>query len=119
LQFRARSDLFYAGQITGVEGYMGKIATGMLAGINAARVFRRLDPLVLPEDTMLGALLHYITHTPMQDFQPMKAIFGILPPLTNPVRSKRERALDYARRAAASLSSWAAEYHIQLEPQKL
>jgi methylenetetrahydrofolate--tRNA-(uracil-5-)-methyltransferase len=107
LQFRARPDLLCAGQITGVEGYAGNIATGLLAGINAARLILQQPPLILPPDTMLGALCHYITHAPMNDFQPMKANFGILPALPGkPPRGKRERAAAYAERARENLKAY-------------
>lgn len=102
LQLNSRADLFFAGQITGVEGYMGNIATGALAGINAARIIKGLQPVTLPETTMLGALCHYITHASPADFQPMKANFGILPPLEEARggrKGKRERAAHYAKRA--------------------
>lgn len=103
LQFRGRDDLFFAGQITGVEGYVGNIATGLLAGLNAARVLCGAEPLILPETTMLGALCRYITNAGPADFQPMKANFGILPPLSElprGKRGKRDRAAAYAERAA-------------------
>ncbi|GAB4535706.1 MAG: methylenetetrahydrofolate--tRNA-(uracil(54)-C(5)) -methyltransferase (FADH(2)-oxidizing) TrmFO [Anaerolineales bacterium] len=110
LQFHAREDLFFAGQITGVEGYAGNIATGLLAGWNAARVLHAQPPLTLPPETMLGALCHYITHAAPQDFQPMKANFGILPPLDDlPAQErqgKRMRAAAYARRALEVLQTW-------------
>lgn len=102
LQFVHRDDLFFAGQITGVEGYMGNIATGLLAGINAARTLHGEEPVTLPQTTMLGALCHYVTHANLKDFQPMKANFGILPPLEEKV-SKRERGRAYAERALANL----------------
>ncbi len=105
LQHTTRDDLFFAGQITGVEGYMGNIATGLLAGINAARLYQGAGPLSLPPTTMLGALCHYITHAGLKDFQPMKANFGILPSLDLPSKSgKRERGQAYAKRALADLS---------------
>jgi methylenetetrahydrofolate--tRNA-(uracil-5-)-methyltransferase len=105
LQHVQRDDLFFAGQITGVEGYMGNIATGLLAGINAARLYRNEEPLILPQTTMLGALCHYITHSDLKDFQPMKANFGILPPLEGTTKvGKRERGKLYAERALADLS---------------
>jgi methylenetetrahydrofolate--tRNA-(uracil-5-)-methyltransferase len=105
LQHVQREDLFFAGQITGVEGYMGNIATGLLAGINAARNYRNEEPLSLPQTTMLGALCHYITHCDLKDFQPMKANFGILPPLEGTEKiGKRERGKLYADRALADLS---------------
>ncbi len=93
LQYRNRSDLFFAGQITGVEGYVGNIATGLLAGMNLAILLQGGKPLVFPKTTMLGALCHYITHANLKDFQPMKANFGILPPLSTTERmDKRTRA---------------------------
>ena len=108
LQARRRADLFFAGQITGVEGYAGNIATGLLAGVNAARLLRGEPLLALPTTTMLGALCHYITHADPADFQPMKANFGILPPLDTPGkgrRNKRQRAQAYAERALQDLES--------------
>ena len=89
LEFRSRPGLFFAGQITGVEGYVGNIATGLLAGWNAARFVRGQEPIRLPGTTMLGALCHYITHAEAKDFQPMKANFGIMPALEENVRGKR------------------------------
>lgn len=104
LQHITRDDLFFAGQLTGVEGYMGNIATGLLAGINAARWFQAEQPLTLPVTTMLGALCHYVTHADLKDFQPMKANFGILPPLELRMKTgKRERGKAYAERALADL----------------
>lgn len=108
LQHKTRDDLFFAGQITGVEGYMGNIATGLLAGINAARQMRDQALLTLPPTTMLGALCHYVTHADMADFQPMKANFGILPPLvpTGKKMGKRERGQAHAERAMADLERY-------------
>jgi len=104
LQHIQRDDLFFAGQITGVEGYMGNIATGLLAGINAARLHHTEDPITLPPTTMLGALCHYVTHADLKDFQPMKANFGILPALEFTSRiGKRDRGKAYAERALADL----------------
>src|SRR5687767_13925428 len=104
LQHIQRDDLFFAGQITGVEGYMGNIATGLLAGINAARLHHHEEPIVLPQTTMLGALCHYVTHADLKDFQPMKANFGILPTLESTSKlGKRERASAYAERALVDL----------------
>ena len=110
LQFRARDALWFAGQITGVEGYAGNIATGLLAGLNAARSLHGDAPLVLPPTTMLGALCRYVTHCTLKDFQPIKANLGILPPLEgNPIRGKRERAAAYAKRATDTLSTFMKE----------
>ncbi|HUI90466.1 MAG TPA: methylenetetrahydrofolate--tRNA-(uracil(54)-C(5))-methyltransferase (FADH(2)-oxidizing) TrmFO [Anaerolineales bacterium] len=107
LQFRCRDDLFCAGQLTGVEGYMGNIATGLLAGINAARRHKNQRPVTLPQTTLLGALCHYVTHAQIKGFQPMKANFGILPPLENTAHlGQRERAKAYADRAMADLEAF-------------
>ncbi len=107
LQVKEVKDLFFAGQITGVEGYMGNIATGLLAGLNAARLLHARPLLELPATTMLGALCHYITHASPADFQPMKANFGILAPLAD-VKSgsrgnRRMRADAYVKRSLADL----------------
>ena len=104
LQFKARPDLFFAGQIVGVEGYMGNVATGLIAGINAANFLQGLPLLTLPLETITGALLHYITHASPADFQPMKANFGILPPLLQRSPAKKERGLAFRKRALAALS---------------
>ena len=104
LQFRRRADLFFAGQITGVEGYLGNVATGLLAGSNAARLLQGQAPLTLPVTTLLGALCHYITHASLANFQPMKANFGILPPLEiNRRMGRRERSKAHAERARLEL----------------
>ncbi len=107
LQFRRRENLFFAGQITGVESYMGNIATGLLAGWNAARLLHDQAPLCLPITTILGSLCHYVTHASPADFQPMKANFGILPPLNTSKRlNKRKRAAAYAERALEDLETF-------------
>jgi methylenetetrahydrofolate--tRNA-(uracil-5-)-methyltransferase len=107
LQFKGRDDLFFAGQITGVEGYVGNIATGLLAGWNAARWLKGEPPVTMPEQTMVGALCFYITHASPGDFQPMKANFGLLPPLDNPTRlGKRDRASQYSQRALTALDDY-------------
>jgi methylenetetrahydrofolate--tRNA-(uracil-5-)-methyltransferase len=103
LQARARGTLFFAGQISGVEGYTESAATGMLAGINAARVARGREPLLLPRDTMLGALTHYIAHADPESYQPTNAAFGLLPEPPPTVRKKKERREARSARALASL----------------
>lgn len=100
---RQRKDLFFAGQITGIEGYAGNAASGILAGLNAARVASALPPIALPRETMLGSLCHYVTHCDPKQFQPMKANFGLLPPLEAPPRGKPERYQAYAARSLAAL----------------
>ena len=106
MQFIQRDDLFFAGQITGVEGYMGNIATGLLAGVNAARLIRGKPTLTLPPLTMLGALCYYITHAEMKYFQPMKANFGILPIVDRKIRGSRERAMVHVKRAVPDLDNF-------------
>ncbi len=113
LQFRSREDLFFAGQITGVEGYMGNIATGWLAGVNVGRVVECKTPITLPKTTMLGALCHYISHAELNYFQPMKANFGILPGLEIAGKTnKRQRAAAYRERALRDLEGFLAQYQI-------
>ncbi len=87
-QVRKEPRVFFAGQITGVEGYVESAAAGLVAGLNAARLVRGETPLVLPEETMLGALAHYITSADPEHFQPMNSNFGLLPPLADPPRDK-------------------------------
>jgi len=108
LQHRRRDDLFFAGQITGIEGYAGNIASGLLAGLNAARLLRGQPPLELPTTTMLGALCHYVTYASAADFQPMKANFGLLPPLEGDsfARDKRRRYQAYVQRALNDLDQF-------------
>ncbi|MEX1248435.1 MAG: methylenetetrahydrofolate--tRNA-(uracil(54)-C(5))-methyltransferase (FADH(2)-oxidizing) TrmFO [Anaerolineales bacterium] len=109
LQFRTRPNLFFAGQITGVEGYVGNMATGLLAGTNAARLHGGEPPLELPLTTMLGALCHYVSHADTAAFQPMKANFGLLPPLADMGKAgRRQRAQAYAERALKDLSEYLA-----------
>jgi len=113
LQTRQRETLFFAGQITGVEGYMGNIATGLLAGINAARLAEGQPPFTLPRTTMLGALCHYVTHASMKDFQPMKANFGILPELSEAVKGKRARAQAHVERSLRDLGIFFEEWGVK------
>jgi methylenetetrahydrofolate--tRNA-(uracil-5-)-methyltransferase len=113
LQVKEVPDLFFAGQITGVEGYLGNIATGLLAGLNPTRLLNEQPLLEFPPTTMIGALCHYITHASPRDFQPMKANLGILPPLDEPgLRgngSRRARAGFYAKRALQDLKAYLSE----------
>jgi len=106
LQLHQHHTILFAGQITGVEGYMGNIATGLLAGWNAVRLLGGSDPLTPPTTTMLGALCRYITEARLEDFQPMKANFGLLPDLDHPPRGKQERHQRLAMRALEDLSAW-------------
>lgn len=109
LQTRARKDLFFAGQITGTEGYTESIASGLLAGINMSRVLSGKPLLELPQDTMLGALTHYITNPEHTNFQPINSNWGIVPPVDLPKKERKNKKLKgelMAKRAAASLESF-------------
>jgi methylenetetrahydrofolate--tRNA-(uracil-5-)-methyltransferase len=108
LQTRLRPDLFFAGQITGVEGYLGNIASGLLAGINAANYLNNKDLVIFPKGTMLGALCRYITECPSSNFQPMKANFGLLPELEDRFVMRLERASRYVTRAKAVMDDFMA-----------
>jgi methylenetetrahydrofolate--tRNA-(uracil-5-)-methyltransferase len=107
LQWRERSDLFFAGQMTGVEGYIESAAIGLLAGINGARLVEGRQPLVPPATTVLGALLRYITDRERKHFQPMNVNFGLLPPLATRLPGKQKKEL-LAKRALADMEEWAA-----------
>lgn len=91
LSLKSKPNIFFAGQLTGVEGYMESAACGIIAGMNAANFALGEKPIILPEFTMIGALLNYITDETVSDFQPMGANFGILPELKHLIRDKRER----------------------------
>lgn len=104
MRFRNREQLYFAGQITGVEGYVGNIATGFLAALNLSRQLRGFGTWAPPPETMLGALCYYVTHTDPKHFQPMKANLGILPPLETKIKNKAERKRAYAARAAKSMA---------------
>ncbi|MCE7938984.1 MAG: methylenetetrahydrofolate--tRNA-(uracil(54)-C(5))-methyltransferase (FADH(2)-oxidizing) TrmFO, partial [Chloroflexi bacterium CFX6] len=114
LAFRGRPGLYFAGQITGIEGYTGNAASGLLAGLNAARALSGHADVVLPPTTMLGALCHYITACDPDRFQPMKANFGLLPPLEPAIRHKAERYRAYGARALADLDACLARHDIPL-----
>lgn len=109
LQSRTRDDLFFAGQITGVEGYLGNIGTGLLAGINAANLVNGKPLISLPSTTMLGALCRYITECDIKDFQPMKANFGILPELDHQVRTRLVRAALHVKNASEAMDLFLKE----------
>lgn len=96
---REEPNLFFAGQMTGVEGYMESGASGLLAGTNAAKRYLGEEPLVLPEFTMMGALAGYISDQTVENFQPMGANIGILPPLSEKIRDKQLKAQAHAERS--------------------
>ncbi|MGN0550427.1 MAG: methylenetetrahydrofolate--tRNA-(uracil(54)-C(5))-methyltransferase (FADH(2)-oxidizing) TrmFO [Acutalibacteraceae bacterium] len=101
--------LFFAGQITGVEGYMESASSGLIAGINAARLAQGQTPVILPGECMMGALSRYISDATVKNFQPMGANVGILPPLSEKIRNKKLKAAKYAQRSFAVLEQFIAE----------
>ncbi len=104
--FRENKNLFFAGQLTGVEGYMESAASGLIAGINAANTVLGKNKIVLPKETMIGALAGYISDETVSNFQPMGANFGILPELVDRPRDKKERGAAYAKRALEALDRY-------------
>lgn len=104
-QFVHRDDLFFAGQMTGVEGYVESAQSGIVAGINMSRYLQNQNPVVFPRETVMGSLAYYITHGDEKNFQPMKANFGILPDLKVRVKKKEKKAA-YATRAIEKMEEF-------------
>ena len=105
-QYKQRDDLFFAGQMTGVEGYVESAASGLLAGINAARLVKGEEPIVLPPVTAMGSMANYITATNAKNFQPMNANFGLFAPLEKKIKKKAERNEAYATRALETIRNF-------------
>ncbi|MGE5582310.1 MAG: FADH(2)-oxidizing methylenetetrahydrofolate--tRNA-(uracil(54)-C(5))-methyltransferase TrmFO [Bacillota bacterium] len=111
LQSKSRADLFFAGQMTGVEGYVESAASGLVAGLNCAR-FVKGEPLIkFPPETAVGALISYICNADQRYFQPMNVNFGLFAPLTGQTRAKKERRSQYARRALTVISKLGIGYN--------
>ncbi|MGP0575634.1 FADH(2)-oxidizing methylenetetrahydrofolate--tRNA-(uracil(54)-C(5))-methyltransferase TrmFO [Paenibacillus peoriae] len=108
-QFKGRSNLFFAGQMTGVEGYVESAASGLLAGMNAARAARGQEMFIFPAETTLGSMARYITTADFKHFQPMNANFGLLPKLEKRIRNKKEKNEALANRALESLRGYINE----------
>lgn len=106
LQTRKRPDLLFAGQIIGVEGYMESAAMGIMAGIFAVKLIRGEKIEVPPRTTAIGSLLFYIANADWRNFQPMNFVFGILPPLSRRIKDKKERRLEYYKRAISHMQEW-------------
>ncbi|AIZ60155.1 FADH(2)-oxidizing methylenetetrahydrofolate--tRNA-(uracil(54)-C(5))-methyltransferase TrmFO [Bacillus sp. FSL R5-0432] len=104
-QFKNRDDLFFAGQMTGVEGYVESAASGLVAGINAARFVKGEELVTLPEETAIGSMAYYITSTNKKSFQPMNANFGLLKDLGVRIKNKQERYAEYAKRAIETIQT--------------
>lgn len=110
-QYKDRDSLFFAGQMTGVEGYVESAASGLLAGINAARLAKGEEQMILPVETVMGSMAHYITTTNAKHFQPMNANFGLLPSLGIKIRNKKEKNEKLAERALGSIQNFTHKRH--------
>jgi methylenetetrahydrofolate--tRNA-(uracil-5-)-methyltransferase len=106
---RARPTLFFAGQMSGVEGYVESAASGLLAGINAARLALGEPPIVAPRTTAIGALAHYASHADPAHYDPTNITFGIMPPLDRPPRAKADRKQALSARALEDLDGFLRE----------
>lgn len=107
--FRKRDNLFFAGQITGVEGYMESASSGIMAGLNMVRKLQGKETLILPETSMIGALMRYISDESVKNFQPMGANFGVLPPIEPKIRDKQERYAALSQRGLDDLKTYLQE----------
>ncbi|MGK9043850.1 FADH(2)-oxidizing methylenetetrahydrofolate--tRNA-(uracil(54)-C(5))-methyltransferase TrmFO [Mammaliicoccus vitulinus] len=105
-QLKSRDDLFFAGQMTGVEGYVESAASGLIAGINASKLVSGLEPIVFPRETIIGSMAYYITHANHKNFQPMNANFGLVPTLEKRIKDKKVRFEKLANRALKHLNSF-------------
>lgn len=108
-QSKVRNDLFFAGQMTGVEGYVESAASGLIAGINAGRLAKGEECLVLPQETTLGSMAQYITTADFKHFQPMNANFGLFPPLAEKIRNKKDKNESLANRALDGIRAFAQQ----------
>ena len=110
LSLKANPNVFFAGQLSGVEGYMESAASGILSGYNAYAYIKGENPLILPKTTMIGAIIDYITDSQTKKFQPMGANFGLLPPLNERIRDKKERYLSLANRGLDDFDKTLTEF---------
>ncbi|MEC0373361.1 FADH(2)-oxidizing methylenetetrahydrofolate--tRNA-(uracil(54)-C(5))-methyltransferase TrmFO [Paenibacillus chibensis] len=111
-QLKTNENLFFAGQMTGVEGYVESAASGLIAGINAARKAKGEELVVLPETSTIGSMAHYVTNADPAHFQPMNANFGLLPSLEKKIRNKKEKNEALANRALASINEFVEAYGV-------
>lgn len=105
-QYKERDDLFFAGQMTGVEGYVESAASGLVAGINAAHYVLGKELIVFPQETAIGSMAHYITSANPKHFQPMNANFGLFAPLDEPIKDKKKKNERYAERALETIQNF-------------
>jgi methylenetetrahydrofolate--tRNA-(uracil-5-)-methyltransferase len=108
-QTRANPHLFFAGQVSGVEGYVESAASGLIAGRNAAALALGRTPHPAPRTTAIGALGYYVSHADPAHYQPSNITFGIMPPLDAPPKARHDRALATSDRALADLAGWLGE----------
>lgn len=118
-QTRRRADLFFAGQVSGVEGYVESAASGLIAGRNAARLVLGQEPVAAPRTTAIGALGYYVSHAEARHYAPSNITFGIMPPLEQPPRSRQERQLATSARALADLDGWLQGHRESLDTGSL
>jgi methylenetetrahydrofolate--tRNA-(uracil-5-)-methyltransferase len=114
LQMITNSNIFFAGQITGVEGYVESAASGLVAGLNASRLLSGLGPVVFPKETAHGALCHYITNAEVKHFQPMNINFGLLPPWEERIRDKKIKNHLIAQRSLIAIDKFKEELYNNL-----
>ncbi len=112
MEFGGRENLLFAGQMTGVEGYVESASSGLVAGINAARLCQGLEPIVFPAETAHGSLCHYITTAPARHFQPMNVNFGIMSPIKEKIRDKKLKKQRIAERALVMLEEFKNKYEL-------
>lgn len=105
-QYKEREDLFFAGQMTGVEGYVESAASGLVAGINAAHYVLGKELIVFPQETAIGSMAHYITSANPKHFQPMNANFGLFAPLDEMIKDKKKKNERYAERALETIQNF-------------
>lgn len=110
-QTRARPSLFFAGQVSGVEGYVESAASGLIAGRNAARLSLGLEPVAPPRTTAMGSMAYYVSHADPKHYDPTNITFGIMPPLETPIKAKHDRQLAMSDRALRDLASWQELHH--------
>jgi len=108
MQVKKQPNIFFAGQITGVEGYIESASNGLVAGVNAARLAMGQDPLIFPHETAIGSLCQYITSTQAKNFQPMNITFGLMPPLEKRIRDKKEKNRQLAARALRAVPQFSS-----------
>jgi methylenetetrahydrofolate--tRNA-(uracil-5-)-methyltransferase len=118
-QTRRRDDLFFAGQISGVEGYVESAASGLIAGRNAALLVSGRAPRVPPRSTAIGALAYYVSHADPANYQPTNITFGIIAPLDRTIRKKAQRNLAISARALEALEGWAVASSPSEAPEEL